>query len=73
MSKITLRVIAKIDARNFKKVSVLPALKDAVIGITYDVDLGDGATASCESEEGLMDFLNSLRADFQANPGTAHE
>jgi hypothetical protein len=52
MSKITLRVIAKIDARNFLKVENLPALRDAAIGITYDVDMGNGAIASCESEEG---------------------
>lgn len=68
MSKITLRVIAKIDGRNFKKVFPLESLKDAAIGVTYDVDLGDGATASCESEEGLLDFLRCLRADLQANP-----
>lgn len=69
MSKITLRVIAKIDARNFRKVSALPALKDAVIGITYDLDFGEGVTASCESEEGLLDLLRTMRTDFQANPG----
>jgi hypothetical protein len=65
---ITIRVIAKIDAKNFRKVSVLPSLKDATIAVTYDVDLGDGATASCESEEGLLDFLRCLRADSVANP-----
>lgn len=66
MNKITLRVVAKIDARNFLKVERLPALKDAVIGIAYEIDLGDGAIASLETEEGLLDFLRCLRAPFQA-------
>lgn len=69
MSTITLRVVAKVDARNFKNVSAMPALKDAVIGITYDLDFGNGVTATCESEEGLLDLLRTMRTDFQANPG----
>lgn len=70
MSKITLRLIAKIDARDFLKVENLPALKNAVIGISYDIDLGDGGIASCDSEEGLLEFMRGIRQNQTPSGGT---
>jgi hypothetical protein len=60
---LKLRVIAKIDATRFQQVSQLPALEKAELAITYDIDMGNGAVATAESEAGVIEFLECLRKD----------
>lgn len=63
---LKLKLIAKIDASRFEKVAGLPALAKAELSITYDIDMGNGAVATAESEAGVLEFLECIRAGATA-------